>query len=116
MSDEELTITLHYINAVRERRSLMPLTEIPKGVAPDNEREISRSCPLARAIPNTVIATDFVRTPDQQTAEALSQSFGMPLQTFIEFPGEFVVDLPEALMDFIARYDDGRLSQFIEES
>jgi len=116
MNDEELSLTLRYINAVRNRCGLILLATIPRGIAPDSLEEIGRLCPLARAIPNTVIAVDFVRTPDQRMAEALSQSFGMPLQTFIEFPGEFVIDLPEALMDFIARYDDGQLPQFIEES
>jgi hypothetical protein len=116
MNNEELSLTLRYINTVRERCDLTPLTEIPKGVAPDSANEISRSCPLARAIPNTVIALEYARTPDHRTAEALSQSFGAPPQTLIEFPGEFVIDLPEALLDFVASYDDGRLPQFIEES
>jgi len=116
MNDGGLSLTLRCINAVRKRCGLFPLTEIPKGVAPDSEKEIGKSCPLARAIPNTVIAAEYARTPDRQTAEALSQSFGVPLQTFIEFPGEFVIDLPEALLSFVARYDDHQLSQFIEES
>jgi hypothetical protein len=116
MNDEELILTLRYINAVRERCGLIPLAEIPKGVAPDSANEIARLCPLARAIPNTVIALEYARTPDRQTAEALSQSFGVRLQTLIEFPGELVIDLPDALLEFVARYDDGWLPQFIEES
>jgi hypothetical protein len=115
MNDEELTMTLRYINAVRKRCGLIPLAEIPKGISPDSVDQIGRSCPLARAIPNTVIAAEYVRTPDPRTAKALSQSFGAPLQTFIEFPGEFVIDLPEALLSFVARYDDRQLPQFIEE-
>jgi hypothetical protein len=116
MNNEELSLALHYINAVRERCGMISVAEIPKGVAPDSVNEISRSCPLARAIPNTVIALDYARTPDHRTAEALSQSFGAPLQIYIEFPGEFVIDLPDALLDFVARYDEGRLPQFIEYS
>ncbi len=115
MNDEELSLTLRYINAVRDQCDLIPLAEIPRGVVPDSLEEIGRSCPLARAIPNTVIAAEYARTPDRRTAEALSQSFEAPLQTFIEFPGEFVIDLPDALLEFVARYDDGRLPQFIEE-
>lgn len=115
MSNEELSLALQIINSVRERCGLTPLSEIPKGVAPDSDNEISRSCPLARAIPDTVIAFEYVRTPIRQTAGALSQSFGNPIQTFVEFPGEFVVDLPNALADFVAHYDRNELPQFIEK-
>lgn len=66
MTDVELFLTLRYINAVRRRCDLIPLAEIPKGVAPDSANEISRSCPLARAIPNTVIALEYARTPDRR--------------------------------------------------
>lgn len=116
MNNEELSLALRYINAVRKRCGMIPLAEIPKGVAPDSANEISRSCPLARAIPNTVIAAEYARTPDHRTAEALSQSFGASQQTLTEFPGEFVIDLPDALLEFVARYDAGQLPQFIEES
>ena len=116
MGEEELTLVLQYINAVRECCGLNPLLEIPKGSAPDGTDELSRSCPLARAIPNTVIALEYARTSDRKTAKALSQTFALPLQTFIEFPGESVVDLPEVLMDFIVHYDNHQLPQFIEES
>lgn len=116
MNDKELSLALQYVNTVREHCDLKPLTEIPKGVPPDSAEEIGRLCPLARSLPNTVIAVDFVRTPDQRTAEALSQSFRMPVQTLIEFPGEFIIDLPDALLNFVARYDDGQLPQFIEQS
>jgi hypothetical protein len=116
MNNEELSLALRYINAVRKRCGMNSLAEIPKGVTPDSVNEISRSCPLARAIPNTVIAAEYARTPDRQTAVALSRSFRMPLQTLIEFPDEFVIDLPDALLEFVARYDAGQLPQFIEES
>ncbi len=116
MNNEELSLALRYINAVRKRCGMIPLAEIPKGIAPDSVNEISRSCPLARAIPNTVIAVEYARTPDWRRAVALSRSFGMPLQTFIEFPGEFVIDLPDVLLEFVARYDAGQLPQFIKES
>ncbi|MEP7341674.1 MAG: hypothetical protein ABI977_28335 [Acidobacteriota bacterium] len=76
MDEEELSLVLQYINAVRERCFLNPLMEIPKGIAPDGTDGLSRSCPLARAIPNTVIAREYARTPDRKTAKALSQSFG----------------------------------------
>ncbi len=114
MNNEELSLALQIINCVRERCCLTPLSEIPKGVAPDSDNEISRSCPLARAIPDTVIAVEYVRTPKRQTAEALSQSFGEPIQAFVEFPGEFVVDLPNSLAEFVACYDRFELPQLIE--
>ncbi len=116
MGEEEFSLVLQYINAVREHCGLNPLLEIPKGSAPDGTDELSRSCPLARAIPNTVIALEYARTSDRKTAKALSQTFGVPLQIFIEFPGESVADLPEVLMDFIVHYDNHQLPQFIEES
>lgn len=73
------------------------------------------TCPLARSWPQAVIAADFVRTPCQQTAKALSLSFGgEAMQTFVEFPGEFVVDLPELLMEFIAQFDQHELPLFVE--
>lgn len=116
MNNEDISLALQLINAVRERCGLNGLQEIPKGVTPDSENEISRSCPLARAIPNTIVASDYVRTPRRETAEALSMSFGEPVQSFIEFPGEFVIDLPKVLIDFVAYYDHYLLPQFIEES
>ncbi len=116
MSDEELSLALRYINAARERCGLDLLSEIPKGVAPDSAEEISRSCPLARSLPNTVIAVEYARSADRRTADALSQSFGKTVRTLIEFPGEFVIDLPEVLIDFVNRYDDCQLPQFVEES
>jgi len=116
MSNEELSLVLRYINAVRYRCGLSLLPEIPKGVAPDSEEEIGRSCPLARAVPNTIIAGEYARTTDQRTAEALSRAFGKAVQSLIEFPGEFVVDLPEVMIDFVARYDSYLLPQFVEQS
>lgn len=116
MNGAELSLALQLINAVRERCGLNGLQEIPKGVAPDSENEISRSCPLAKAIPNTIVASDYVRTTSRVTAEALSMSFGEPVQSFIEFPGEFVIDLPKVLIDFVAHYDHYLFPQFIEES
>lgn len=114
MNHEELSLVLQSINAVREHCGLNPLPRIPKGAAPDGENDPGVTCPLARSFPQTVIAADYVRTPCRQTAEALSLSFGEAVQTFVEFPGEFVVDLPELLIDFIARYDQHELLQFIE--
>ncbi len=114
MNNEELSLALHLINSIRERCGLTPLSEIPKGIAPDSENELGKSCPLARAIPETVIAAEYVRTPNRQTAGALSQSFGNPIQTFVEFPREFVIDLPNALADFVAHYDRYELPQLIE--
>lgn len=114
MNDEELLLVLQVINAVRERCGLDLLPEIPKGLRPDGEHDIGRSCPLARAIPRTVVAADYVRTPDRQTAEALSSSFKHPVQNFVEFPGEFVIDLPDSLAAFVACYDRCELPQFIE--
>lgn len=114
MSDEELSLTLQYINAVRVRCGLSLLTAIPKGAAPDSENELGNSCPLARAIPDTIVAVEYARTPNRQTAEALAQSFEKPIQTFVEFPEEFVVDLPNALADFVAQYDRDELPQFIQ--
>lgn len=116
MDDEENSLALRYVNAAREHCGLKPLTEIPKGVSPDGAQEIGRMCPLARSLPHTIIAAEYARTADRRTAEALSLSFGAPLQTFVEFPGEFVVDLPGALMKFVARYDDQQLPQFIEQA
>ncbi len=114
MSDEELSLALQYINAVRARCGLTLLTEIPKGAAPDTADELSLMCPLARAIPRSVIGDQYVRTAERQIAEALAQSFGKPICTLIEFPNEFVVDLPDVLLAFINHYDHGWLPQFIE--
>jgi hypothetical protein len=114
MNDEQLSEVLQYINAVRAQCGLNPLMQIPAGVAPDTADELSRMCPLARAIPQSVIGDSYVRTADRQTAEALAQSFAKPISTLIEFPGEFVVDLPDALLAFINHYDNGWLPQFIE--
>ena len=116
MSDEDLILVLRYINAVRYRRGLKLLAEIPKGVDPDSLEEIGRSCPIAKAIPNTVIALEYARTPDWQTAVAMSRAFGKSSQGYVEFPGEFVVDLPPVLMDFIARYEYNLLPEFVEQS
>jgi hypothetical protein len=114
MNHEELSLVLQFINAARERCGLDQLSEIPKGAAPDGENDPGLTCPLARSFPQTFIAADYARTPCRQTAEALSLSFGEAAQTFVEFPGEFVVDLPELLIDFIAHYDQHELPQFIE--
>lgn len=115
MSDEELLLALQYINAVRERCGLGLLTEIPKGAVPDTADELSLMCPLARAIPRSVIGDQYVRTADRQIAEALAQSFEKPIYTMIEFPSEFVIDLPNALAKFVAQYDRHELPQFIEQ-
>lgn len=114
MSDEELSLALRYINAVRTRCGLNLLTEIPKGSAPDTAGELSLLCPLARAIPRSVIGDQYVRTADRQVAAALSASFVKPIYTLIEFPNEFVVDLPAVLLAFINHYDEGWLPQFVE--
>ena len=114
MNHEELSLVLHFINAARERCGLEPLPGIPKGAEPDGVNDPGVTCPLARSFPQTVVAADYIRTPCQQTAEALSLSFGEAVQTFVEFPGEFVIDLPELLIDFIACYDQHELPQFIE--
>lgn len=114
MNHEELSLVLQSINDVRERCGLEPLAGIPKGSAPDGVNDPGVTCPLARSFPQTVIAADYVRTPCRQTAAALSLSFGEAVQTFVEFSGEFVVDLPELLIDFIAHYDQHELPQFIE--
>ena len=108
-------MALQYINAVRVRCGLNVLTEIPKGAAPDTADELSLACPLARAIPQSVIGDQYVRTAERQVAEALAQSFEKPIQTFVEFPGEFVVDLPNTLAEFVAHYDRDELPQFIEK-
>ena len=114
MNEEELLLALQYINAVRERCGLGLLTEIPKGAVPDTADELSLMCPLARAIPRSVIGDQYVRTADRQIAEALTQSFEKPIYTLIEFPNEFVIDLPDVLLAFVNHYDHGWLPQFIE--
>ena len=114
MNHEELSLVLQSINDVRERCDLEPLLGIPKGAEPDGVNDPGVTCPLARSFPQTVVAADYIRTPCQQTAEALSLSFGETVQTFVEFPGEFAIDLPELLIDFIACYDQHELPQFIE--
>jgi hypothetical protein len=114
MNQEELSIVLQSINAVRERCGLNPLPEIPKGATPDGENDPGLTCPLARSFPQTVIAADYVRTPCRRTAEALSLSFGEAVQAFVEFPGEYVVDLPELLIDFVVQFDQHELPQFVE--
>lgn len=116
MNDEELLLALQYINAVRERCGLNLLTDIPKGAAPDAAVKLSLTCPLATAIPQSLIGDQYVRTAEEQMAEALAQSFGKPIYTMIEFPKEFVVDLPDVLISFISHYDQGWLPQFIEAS
>ena len=113
MSNEELSLALQYINAVRARCGLNLLTKIPKGVAPDTADELSLLCPLARAIPQSVIGDQYIRTAERQVAEALATSFVKPIYTFIEFPNEFVVDLPDVLLAFVNHYDHGWLPQFI---
>ncbi|MEP7342644.1 MAG: hypothetical protein ABI977_33255 [Acidobacteriota bacterium] len=114
MNEEELIRVLQTINAVRAGCGFDPLPEILKGAAPDGENDPGVTCPLARSFPQMVIAADYIRTPCRRTAEALSLSFGEAAQTFVEFPGEFVIDLPELLIDFIAHYDQHELPQFIE--
>ena len=114
MSDEELSLALQYINAVRAHCGLSLLTEIPKGTAPDTADDLSLMCPLARAIPRSVIGEQYVRTAERQIAEALAQSFEKPIYTLIEFPNEFVIDLPDVLLAFVNHYDHGWLPQFIE--
>ncbi len=116
MSDEELLLALQYVNAVRMRCSLDALTEIPKGAAPDTAAELSLLCPLARAIPRSVIGDQYIRTAERQIAEALAASFEKPIYTLLEFLNEFVVDLPDVLVAFINHYDHGWLPQFIEAS
>ena len=116
MSDEEPSLALHYINAVRMRCGLNLLTEIPQGAASDTTDELSLLCPLAKAIPRSVIGDQYVRTAERQVAESLAASFATPICTLIEFPNEFVVDLPDVLVAFINHYDHGRLPQFIEAS
>jgi len=113
MSEEELSLTLQYINAVRVRCGLSLLAAIPKGAAPDTAGELSLMCPLARAIPRSVIGDQYVRTAERQVAEAVSASFVKPIYTFIEFPNEFIVDLPDVLLAFVNHYDHGWLPQFI---
>jgi hypothetical protein len=113
MSDKELSLVLQYLNAVRARCDLTLLTEIPEGAAPDTSGELSLTCPLARAIPRSVIGDQHVRTAERQVAEALSASFVKPIHTFIEFPNEFVVDLPDVLLAFVNHYDHGWLPQFV---
>ena len=116
MSDEELSLTLQYINAVRAHCGLNLLTEIPKGAAPDTEDKLSLLCPLARAIPHSVIGDQYIRTTEREVAEALAASFEKLIYTLIEFPNEFAVDLPDVLIAFINHYDCGWLPQFIEAS
>lgn len=114
MNEAELSQVLQIINAVRAQCGLPMLSEIPQGTAPEAAVELSRACPLARAWPTAVIGADYVRTTDGQFAETLRQSFGKPLYGMIEFPGEFAIDLPAALIAFITQYDEGHLPQFIE--
>lgn len=113
MDIAELSQVLQIINAVRAQCGLTALPEIPQGTSPD-DAGLSRMCPLAHALPQTVIGADFARTADRQMAEAMSQSFARPLYGMIEFPGEFALDLPAALLAFIQQYDEGLLPQFTE--
>ena len=114
MDTDELAQVLAYLNAVRAHCGLLPLAKIPLGAAPDATNELSRQCPLAQALPQTVVGADFLRTPDRQRAEALSQAFTKPLYGMIEFPGEYALDLPEVWSAFIQQYDEGHLPQFIK--
>ncbi|MBL8190651.1 MAG: hypothetical protein JNK38_21710 [Acidobacteria bacterium] len=113
MSDEELSLVPQYIIAARVRCGLSQLAAIPKGAAPDTEDKLSLLCPLAKAIPRSVIGDQYARTAERQVAEALSASFVKPIYTLIEFPNEFVVDLPDVLLAFVNHYDHGWLPQFI---
>lgn len=113
MNTAELTQVLRLINAVRRQCDLPALAEIPQGTSPDTA-DLSRMCPLAHALPQTVIGADFARTTDRKMAEAMSRAFARPLYGMIEFPGEFALDLPEALLAFLHQYDEGLLPQFIE--
>ncbi len=114
MNEAELSQVLQIINAVRAQCGLPTLSEIPQGAAPEAAADLSRMCPLARAWPTAVIGADYVRTTDGRFAETLRQSFGKPLYGMIEFPGEFAIDLPAALITFITQYDEGQLPQLIE--
>lgn len=113
MDEAELLQVLQLINAVRAQCDWPALLEIPSGTAPEVAADLSRMCPLARAWPPAIIGEDYVRTADRQFAEALREAFAKPLYGIPEFPGEFAIDLPGALVKFIARYDEEQLPQFI---
>ncbi len=114
MDKTELGQVLQIINAVRIRSGLPALVGIPQGAAPEAAAELSRMCPLARAWPMTVIGGDYARTTSEAFAEALRSVFNKPLYGIPEFPGEFAIDLPAALVAFVTQYDEGHLPQFIE--
>ena len=102
------------INAVRTRSRLPALKKIPQGTAPEVAEELSRMCPLARAWPSAVIGENYVRTTSEPFAEVLKTVLNKPLYGIPEFPGEFAIDLPAALVAFVTQYDEGSLPQFIE--
>ena len=114
MNETKLAQVLQIINAVRTQCALPTLSEIPQGTAPEAASDLSRMCPLARAWPQAVIGENYVRTSDECFAEVLRQVFDKPLYGILEFPGEFAIDLPSALVAFITQYDEGQLPQFIE--
>jgi len=114
MDETELLQVLQIINAVRTRSGLPVLKEIPPGVAPEAAEELSRVCPLARAWPLAVIGGDYARSTSESFAEVLRAVFNKPLYAIPEFPGEFAIDLPAALVAFVIQYDEGHLPQFIE--
>ena len=114
MDETELLQVLQIINAVRTCCDLPALAEIPPGAAPEAAEELSRMCPLARAWPSAVIGENYARTTSAQFAEVLRVVFYKPLYDIPEFPGEFAIDLPSALVAFVTQYDEGHLPQFIE--
>ena len=114
MDETELLQVLQIINAVRTRSGLPALKEIPQGTAPEAAKELSRMCPLARAWPLAIIGENYIRTTSEAFAEALRSVFNQPLYGIPEFPGEFAIDLPAALVAFVTQYDEGQLPQFIE--
>ena len=114
MDETELLQVLQIINAVRTRCDLPALVSIPQGTAPEAAEVLSRMCPLARAWPSALIGGDYVRTTNESLADALRAVFNQPLYGIPEFPGEFAIDLPAALVAFVIQYDEGHLPQFIE--
>ena len=114
MDEIVLFQVLQIINAVRTPSGLPALKEIPQGAAPEKAEELSRMCPLARAWPLAVIGENYVRTTSEPFAKVLRTVFTQPLYGIPEFPGEFAIDLPAALVAFVTQYDEGHLPQFIE--
>ena len=69
----------------------------------------------ALTITGQTIAETLADVPDLPSEhQDFIRPFAKPLYGIPEFPGEYAIDLPPALIAFVTHYDEGHLPQFIE--